>query len=484
MKTILLALCLLALTFIAVCQEQKPEYDTITNKIQKFRPQYKDPYAQYTVSIQAGSESGQGLVIGTNLVITSYSLVAGKSELSYIDASGKTRYFDGYIAADPARGIILLKTGEVYPQFIPLTSTSMNTSLSLYRQNIFFWQKDGNRYIIDTTSLPRHEEIKGNYKEYGYIPRRVNYTGAKPIQGYIDFDESMLFVGMIVYINGQPYHINNRPLFELSLFGDLAPLNISDLPRSFSSTENLKSKPSIYKIGLFSETKGTNNSTKVYDRITLDYAKREQQTLSFYFSVQSLGWTNGFNFSPNLRMIDLKTGIVYHPSSSNNIPGYVYNNTTNRAVIHFQHIPANVNHVKLFNLPLDIYDYHKELQNKYSVSTKKFFDDVIISNFPSTKKPHYDLDEDHTNEGSVSFYCLTSSNMTGDVRISIDGDVVGTLSKYYTDLTITDFCGRSSTVTVKLKPGEYKYKAVMGGKSIERKFMISKGKCLGQLIKF
>lgn len=484
MKKYVLGLCLLISCIVAVCQERKPEYDTITNNIKKFRPDYKDPYAQATVSIQAGNESGQGLVIGSNLVLTSYSLVAGKSDLSYKDASGKTKYFDGYIAADPVRGIIILKTEDVYTQLIQMSTTSFNTALSLYKQKVFIWHKDGNRFIVDTAILPRNEEVKGNYKEYGYLPRKVDYAGPRPIQGYIDFDESQLFVGMIVYKDGQPFHINNRPMFELSIFNDLAPLNIADLPTDFSFNGNPKSKPSIYKIDLFSETKGSNNSKTVYDRITLDYAKRDQYKLSFYFTVRSFAFTSGFNFTPNLRMIDLKTGIVYTPSSTDNAPSYVYNNTSNRVAIHFQNIPASVNHVKLFNLPVDVYDYYKELQSRYSFTAKKFFDDVIISNFPTTKKTHYDLDEDFSNEGTVSFYCLESSNMTGDVRISIDGDVAGTLSKYYTDPSITDFCGRSSTVTVKLKPGEYKYKAVMGGKSIERKFMITKGKCLGQLIKF
>lgn len=484
MKKYVLGLCLLIPSLTAVCQEQKPVYDTVTNNIRKFRTEYKDPYAQATVSIQAGSESGQGLVIGSNLVLTSYSLVAGKSDLSYKDASGRTKYFDGYIAADPVRGIIILKTEAVHTQLVQMSSTSYNTSLSLYKQKVSIWHKDGNRFIVDTAILPRNEEIKGNYKVYGYLPRKVDYAGPGPIQGYIDFDESNLFVGMIVYKDGHPYHINNRPMLELSLFGDLAPLNIADLPTSFSVGGNQKSKPSIYKIDLFSETKGFNNSKTVFDRITLDYAKRDQQNLSFYFTVRAFEYTSGFEFTPNLRMVDLRTGIVYTPSSYDNAPSYVYNNTSNRAAIHFQNIPASVSHVKLFNLPVDVYDYYKELQSRYSFTAKKFFDNVIISNFPVTKKPHYDLEEDFTNEGTVSFYCLESSNMTDNVRISIDGDVAGTLTKYYTDRSITDFCGRSSTVTVKLKPGEYKYKAVMGGKSIERKFMITKGKCLGQLIKF
>ena len=483
MKTILLALSLLAVSFNAFCQERKPEYDTTTNNIKKFRPDYKDPYAKYTVSIQAGGESGQGLVIGTNLILTSYSLVAGKSDLSYKDASGRTKYFDGYIVADPARGIIILKTEDVYPQFIGLAAaTSFNTSLPYYKQQIFYWHKDGNRYIIDTASIPRNEEVKSNYKITGYVPRKVDYSGSKPLQGYIDFDESNLFVGMIVYIDGQPFHINNRPLYELSIYSDLAPKNLADLPSSVPVVNNQKSKPSIYKTDMRGDDNQKNSSAS--DIITLDYVKRDQQKLSFYFTFKPLKWSNGVKFDPNLRMIDLKSGIVYHPSSSTNIPNFVYNNTSSRSALHFDNIPASVNHVKLFNLPPDIYEYDKELRGMSLSRTRKFFSDVIINNYPIVKKTEYALDEDFSNDGTVAFYCLKSSNMTGDVSISIDGDAVGTLTHYFTDNDITDFCGRSASLTLKLKPGEYKYKAVMGRNKIERKFMITKGKCLGQLIKF
>lgn len=477
MKRYILGLCLLSSSMIVFCQEQKPEYDTTTNNITKFSTQYKDEYAQSIVNIQAGSESGQGLLVGTNLVLTSYSLIAGKSNVSYVDVSGRTKYFDGYIAADPARGIILLKTADVYSKFIDLFHTSYNASQDTYEQSLFLMHKDGNRYIIDKAVLPRIES-KGHYITNAYILRKVNYTGAKPIQGYIDF--SYTLAGIIVYINGEPFHVNNRLLYELLLHKDLAPVNLADLPSQSAGTNNQQSKPSIYKIGLNTESSGETST------VTLDYVKRDQQKLSLYFTFKANpSHSKGSSFKPILSLIDLKSGIIYHPSSTENIPTFVYNTTSSRGAIHYENIPASVNQVKLRTLPIDVYDLHKtRLELRYQFYDK-YFEKVIIYNFPTTKKTHYALDEDFTDGGTVSFYCLkSSSNMTGDVRISIDGDAVGTLTRYYTDLNTKDFCGESASITVKLKPGEYKYKAVMGGNKIERKFKVTKGNCSAQLIKF
>jgi hypothetical protein len=485
MKKYVLGLCLLTSSIISFCQDA-PEFDLITNKItaeEKIRTDYLERYTKCIVNIEAGNESGQGLLVGPNLVLTSYSLVAGKSGLSYKDVSGRTKYFDGYIAADPARGIILLKTSDVYTQFHGLSITAYNSFFPQWQKNMFLLHKEGNKYTVDRASLADRELPKADSRILGYIPRKVNYAGVKPVQGYIVFDPSMMMAGIIVYINGEPFHINNRPLLELSLYKDLSPINLSDLPLYTVPTDTKgKEKPVIYKIGLLDEKK-TTNGKKIYDALSLDYIKREQQALSCYFTFKSLGWTGGINFSPNLRLIDQQTGMIYHQSTTET-PYYVYNSTSYRKVIRFENIPASVNHIKLFNLPADVYEYEKALRYKTDPSVRRFFDDVIINNFPTTKKTDYDLEEDFSNEGTVAFYGLSSSNFKEAVRILIDGKQVGELTRFYTDENKTDFCGLSSSVTVKLKVGEYKYKAIMGKQTIERKFMITKGKCSGQLIKF
>lgn len=271
---------------------------------------------------------------------------------------------------------------------------------------------------------------------------------------------------------------------ELALLKDLAPNQLSDLrPYQPGSESGKKSKPVIYKIGLTDEKK-SRDGKKTYDILSLDYARRDKQKMDFFFTFKSLGWSSGINFNPNLRMIDLKTGMIYHPTEYGVAFNKVYNNTAERKIISFENVPEYVDQVKLFNLYTDVYEYEKDLRFNIELKSRRFFDNVILNNFPVTKKTDYELDEDLTTEGTVAFYGLTSSNFDDDVRILIDGKQVGVLTHYITNTYTTDFCGLKSSITVKLNAGEYKYKAIMGRKTIERKFMVTKGKCTGQLVKF
>ena len=486
MKKYVLGLCLLSASLLAAGQDPTMEFDLTTNNItakDEVKTESLARYVKSIMNIEAGNESGQGLMIAPDLMIASYSLIAGKSDVTYADETGKRKYFDGYIAADPARGIVLLKTADLQSSYIAPSYTAYNAFLGTYEKTVISMKRSNNKYILNKVTIPGIQEIKGAWINQSYIPRKVQYQGNKPEQGEMIFSNNM-FYGIIVYIDGEPFHINNRPLMELYLFKDLAPNHLSDLRPYYAGSEaGKKSKPVIYKIGLTDEKK-TRDGKKTYDILTLDYARRDKQRMDLYFSFKSLGWSSGINFNPNLRMIDLKTGIIYHPTEYGVSLNKVYNNTTERKIISFENVPEYVDQVKLFNLYTDVYEQEKDLRYNSEFKSRRFFDNVIFNNFPVTKKTDYELDEDLTNEGTVAFYGLSSSNFDDNVRILIDGKQVGVLTHYITNTYTTDFCGLKSSITMKLKPGEYKYKAIMGRKTIERKFMVTKGKCTGQLVKF
>lgn len=487
MKKCLLGLCLMAISFTTYCQSDKPAFDLTTNHItsdEKVKTDYLVGFAKSIITIEADNESGQGIVVGPDLVITSLSLVANKSSVHYRDASGSRKYFDGYLAADPSRGIVLLKTRETHASFLNPGFTYLNPSIPFYKSDMFLMHHNGNVYTIDRASLADTKEPSGDTKKLVHIPRKLNYKGAKPVPGYLVIDKDMIWGGMITYIEGIPHLVNNKSLLELYLLKDLAPLDLSEL--RFAETGNdtrKKQKPVIYKVGLVDERKN-NNGKKVYDILSLDYIKREQQKLDFFFTFKSIDWSKGTSFNPSLTMIDLKSGFVYHPSTNDFPSNFVYNSTSYRSCISFDNVPSSVSHVKLFNLPEDIYKYESELRNKSTPAVRRFFDDVIINNFPVTSKTTYALEELSDNEGTVTFYALQSSNISGVVKIMIDGEEAGTITKYYSDPNSTEFCGGTASVTVRLKTGEYTYKAIMDKKKIERKFLIQKGKCNPQLIKF
>jgi hypothetical protein len=487
MKKCLLGLCLLALPLIVLCQEEKPDFDLVTNNItpeEKIQTNYLIPFTKCIVNIESDGGNGQGIIVGPDLVITSYSLVAGRSGLSYRDASGSRKYFDGYIAADPSRGIILLKTQSAHPSWLNPGFTYLNPYLPWYNSKMYLLHRNGNRYTIDRAELSDNKEPSGDPKKLIHIPRQVVYNGKQPIPGHLVFDRNMQWAGIITYFDGKPFQVNNRSLLELYLFKDLAPLSLSDLPSSVEESDTKKkSKPLIYKVGLVDERK-TNNGKKIYDILSLDYVKREKQKLDLYFTFKSVDWSKGTKFDPILKLVDLKTGIIYHASANEFPSNFVYNSTSYRTAISYENVPPSVNHVKLFNFPEDLYKYESELRNKATPSVRRFFDDVIINNFPTTSKTDYDLEQSSAEEGTVTFYALKSSNLSGNVRIMIEGEEAGTITRYYSDENTTEFCGGSASVTVRLKTGEYTYKAIMDKKKIERKFMIQKGKCNNQLIKF
>lgn len=481
MKNSLLAFCLL-ICIGSYAQEFTPVFDTITNNIQpeeRFTGKYISSYVTHFVTIKADEEVGQGLLVGNDLVITSLSLIAGKSNVSYTyGTSDRPLRFDGYVAVDRARGIVLLKTKEYYSSHTS-PGHAYARSVSSSRADFFLFHKDKETYIVDRAKLV-DDNSSYNYRPDINQPRKVLYEGNKPVNGYQVYN-SMGTAGMIVYLNGQPFHLNNSTLSELMVYKDLPVNSLSDLVFYPLSDKKSKSKSTLYKIGLMYENKG---SKSVWDVLSLDYVKRDQQQLTFYFSFTSKDWSAGTHFEPRLDIVDLKTGNVYHSTNPIKTRNFVYNQTTYRYAAVFDNVPENVNHVRIFDMPQNIYEYHQNISMKTKPKNRKFFEDVIINNYPTTNKPVYDLDENADGEGTVSFYAIESSNLQGSATIYVDGKQVGAVSRYYTNPKQTEFCGKSATVTVRLKAGEHKVKITMGRKTIERKIKVQAGKCFEQLIKF
>lgn len=436
--------------------------------------------------IDADGEKGQGVFLDKDLLLTSYSLVANKNNIQYyVHGDPVGRNIAGYVVADEAHGLVLLKTSDINDnstvsphyssQMIPPTITS---DLMVY----YVTQQNMDAYRIGRMLVPKPEPLHNNrFKNYYLVP--TDYKG-EPINGYVILSLYGNTRGLMVYKEGKPFLANAYLMQSLLFHKGLDVKRMADLPLTYAKPKK-NGKPVLYKAAV-SYDRMIKGRKGVYDRTILNYIKRSNTSLSLYFTHTPLNVYRAAVFNPNLQMIDLETGMIYRPAEEEpDNSQRVYNKTSYYTSFHFENIPPSVNRVMFFNIPEKIWDYIKEMRYDQSDYFNPFFSTVLLNNFSGVKKADYDLEENRSNEGTVAFYLLKNSNAQGNAKVFVNGKEAGNLNRYYNSLYDEGYCGLDAAITLRLKAGEYKYKAVAANKVvIERKFRVEAGKCNSVQIKF
>lgn len=481
-------LLLLIMPFIGYSQsDEDPVYDlssVITDEGKEFNTEYIDRFISYIAHIDADGQTGQGLFIGKDIIITSLSLVANNYNVTY------TSHFDAtpqrvteYIVADEANGLVLLKAPR--PNDAYMVPELLGGTFPSYDLDMYFLYANTGSYKIEKAVLPSRKEERSSTPDFDVNSLSpVQYEGSRNLNGSVLFPEGMRPVGLIVHKNEKPFLANKWQIQSLVFHSDLDAKPLSRLAVSLAPLKTERSKPDLYEVALNFERKPVGFKS-VYAQITLNYVQRQGNHLDFYFAYKPVFSTVPSLFNPDLQLIDLETGMIYRPVKRRLPNNLVYTNTSYLASFSFQNVPSSVNRVKFFDLPADLPKYFSNIRSGQVDFDRPFFTPFIINNYPQVKKPQYNLNENVSDEGTVAFYLLKNSNTggTGQTRIYVNGKDVGVLDRYY-NMDHEDYCGRSASITLRLKAGEYKYKAVSGNKMIERKFIVKKGECSNQHVKF
>jgi hypothetical protein len=386
---------------------------------------------------------------------------------------------------DEANGLILLQTREMDESFMAPIHFSLSHYFPSYSRDCFIFHKDQNKYIAAQALVPSRDGEKqpANNPDEFHFSKVELVDKVRPVPGHLIFDNQSILAGMIVYRNGAPYLANNRILHKIFYHKDLEPKRLWDLTDASEKSSKTKLKSQLFKTDILYDRKYSKTNDKVWSSLKLNYVERNNQQLTFYFFFKPRSYQSEV-FNPQLEIVDLETGKIYRPRDPNLKNTKVYSSTTYKAFYAFENIPESVRKIRFFNIPPDLQKYQNTLLYNQTDWFNPFFPDLIIDNYPLVKKAVYPLNENSENEGSVVFYLLENSKVTGAVKIYLDGKEAGSLSKYYNDGKKDDYCGLDAALTLRLKPGEYKYKAVMGKSVIERKFRVEKGKCSNQHVKF
>lgn len=437
--------------------------------------------------IDADGEKGQGIFLDKDLLLTSYSLVANKNSVRYyVQGDPVERSIAGYVVADEAHGLILLKTADIHDnsivspyyssQMLPPAITSDLVVYYLSRQNT-------DTYQIGRASVPK-PEYPGvrRFEHYHLVP--MDYKGADPVNSCVILSLYGTTRGLMVYKEGKPFLANALLMQSLLFHKGLDVKRTGDLPLAYAKQKK-SSKSTLYKAAV-SYDRMINGRKGVYDRTTLNYIKRGHSSLSLYFTHTPLNVYRSRLFNPNLQMIDLETGMIYRPEERETDDSHrVYTGTSYFTSFHFANVPPSVNRVMFFNIPEKVWDYMKEVGYNRPDYFNPFFSTLLLNNFSGIKKADYDLDENRADEGTIAFYLLKNSNARGNAKVYVNGKEAGSLDRYYNNPQNEGYCGLDAAITLRLKAGEYKYKAVAGNKAvIERKFRVEAGKCTSIQVKF
>lgn len=481
-----LPLLLFIILFITGIQPTSAqEVDTRTNfptgtYAERKIPEFNERSKEHLVTITADGATGQGIKVSDNLIITAYDLVAGKADVSFMDhETNTTQDVHEYVAADQKQGLILLRTNSRFQHY-----------LRFYRPEQFFSEYEYHFFYLkpveDKLEARVITSLKRDLKEkeaptfdpnaYG----KMKLEGKDQLHGYYVIDGSSRVEGMVLYRNGTHYFADMQALMKLFIHRDLNPNPLVDL-RPGIPKKTGSSKIKVYDIGLKSELYA-NKTLK--ERLTLDYIEKAANQQIYYFTFELLEGRRT-NFHPELHLINLKTSEIFHPTIKGKPNSLVYGGTSIRTSAVFDQVPNDLDHVKVFEVTEE---HLTKSANDKSINQFdyyiKFFDDVIINNFPETKKTRYALTQEESTEGSVAFYLQNKSKAFGEVKVYLDGKYLGILDRMYKDSDQSNFCGMSAAITVRLKAGTYKYQAEQRGQKIQGKFTIQKGKCLNQRIQF
>ncbi|MEO6683781.1 MAG: hypothetical protein ABIN48_13245 [Ginsengibacter sp.] len=478
---------ILLCSFQAVAQTSEPVIDIHSLSFkEEVKTQYLLRYLPIIVIIEADGTKGQGIRVARNLILTDLSLVQNKRSVLYQSHDDPARkVIEDYIVADEANGLILLQTTEMDERFMDPIHFSTSHFFPSYNQDCFVFHKDQNKYIAAQALVPSRNDEKrpaNNPDEFHFSKVEI-VDKIRPVPGHLIFDKHSIVAGLMVYRKGVPYVANNRILHKILFHKDLEPKRLADLTDASKKPSKSKSKSQIFQTDILYDKKYSPTNNKIWSSLKLTYVERSNQQLTFCFLFKPRSYQSEV-FNPQLEIVDLETGEIYRPRDPNMKNTKVYSSTTYKAFYTFENIPDNVRKIRFFNIPPDLQKYNTTLFYNQNDLYNPFFPDLIIDNYPLVKKAFYPLNENSENEGSVVFYLLENSNVNGSVKIYLDGKEVGSLSKYYSDGKKDDYCGLEATITLRLKPGEYKYKAVIDRKVIERKFKVEKGKCSNQHVKF
>lgn len=430
------------------------------------------------VTINANGVEGQGIKVSENKIITAYDLVAGQKNVSFIDHKTNTTFpIAEYVAADRQRGLILLKTNSRFESFY-----TFDKPTSKYDSEMFFAKKTGDVLQLDrvenldTSLYDSRTNITNAESETNYI--KVNYKGTEKLQGYLATG-AMFEKGMLMYRNGSHYFVDDTSLKKILLQQNLNSFPLENL-NAKEVKKNITLKNGIYDIGLKSDIL---HKKTLEERVTLDYIEKIKNTQTYYFSYETLD-SRKRGFNENLHLINLETSEIFHPTPDSDFISTVYKGTKLRRTYKFENLPNDMNRVKIYNVTFEKVNepVNSKTVNEFDYYLK-FFDDIIISNFPQTRKTNYKL-ENNKEEGTVVFYLQKKSNFRGDVVVYLEGDEIGILNSYYPDSRSDDFCGLEATLNVRLKYGTYKYIAVQKGQKTKGQFTINNKKCLNQRIQF
>ena len=415
------------------------------------------------VTIQSSVGSGSGFIVAPQVVATNHHVVSGMTKaVCFTDADGTRYVVDGYLLADEANDLALLKVSGL---------TERPLIISPYDA------RPGQRIYVMGTPIG----LEGTISE-GLISSVRNLRGGKKLQISAPISEGssggpvMNVTGEVVGISCSKIESGENINFAIPveylkkmLAGTLTNVHdLSTLPpmedeqKSVSDTKDMGKAELIYDIGYADEG----------SILSFDYLVHFRDSTCLYFTYDMTDVSEADSVSEywlaDHRIIDISSGEVIKAIRSNLLgneanPHRIYRGTKIYYSITFPRLAPAIRNFNLMAGNCEEGDY--------------CFRNIRLRDYTTADGMKWRTYENPEPEGTVSFF----SRSPKEKYTVILGNVnLGTLSAPWSEKSVNPNCGNTgnSVLTARLPIGSYKYKATFGDKTINGEVKVTQEGCV------
>ena len=415
------------------------------------------------VTIEGANSRGSGFIVAPQVVATNYHVVSGLTKaVCFIDADGTRYTVDGYLAADEANDLALLKVSGL---------TERPLSFSTYDA------RPGQRIYVMGTPIG----FEGTISE-GLISSVRNLYGGKKLQisapishgssggPVMNVNGEVLGISCLGFESGEninfaiPVEYLKKMLArKLTNVHDLSTLPpMEDEQKSVSDTKDMGKAELIYDIGYADEG----------SILSFDYLVHFRDSTCLYFTYDMTDVSEADSVSEywlaDHRIIDIASGEVIKAIRSNLLgneanPHRIYRGTKIYYSITFPRLAPAIRNFNLMAGNCEEGDY--------------CFRNIRLRDYTTADGMKWRTYENPEPEGTVSFF---SRSQKEKYTVILGNVNLGTLSAPWSEKSVNPNCGNTgnSVLTARLPIGSYKYKATCGDKNINGEVKVTQEGCV------
>lgn len=415
------------------------------------------------VTIEGTNSRGSGFIVAPQVVATNYHVVSGMTKAHcYIDAEGVRFSVDGYILADEANDLALLKVSGL---------TERPLSLSPYDA------RPGQRIYVMGSPIG----FEGTISE-GLVSSIRTLYGGKKLQISAPISEGSSG-GPVMNVNGEVVGISCSGFDAGENINFAIPVEYLKkmLARSLTTVRDLSSLPLVdTEEEAVSDSKDMGKAELIYDIgyadkgsvLTFDYLAHFRDSTCLYFTYDMTEVNEADSiyeyWLSDHRIIDIGSGEVIQAVRTNLLgdetnPHRIYRGTKIYYSITFPRLAPAVRHFTLMAGNCEQGDY--------------CFRNIRLRDYTTADGIRWQNYENPEPEGTVSFF---SRSQKEKYTVILGNVNLGTLSAPWSEKSVDPNCGNTgnSVLTARLPVGSYKYKAICGDKTLINEIKITQEECV------